>query len=332
MLVGITIGVVVVVAIIVVSDAQALGRAMRDFDWRLLPLILGLSLLNYALRFAKWQYYLQVLGVRGLTTGDSLRIFVAGFTMVMTPGKVGELLKSWLIRLRAGVPMARTAPMIAVERLTDGMAMLLLAGVGLLMFRHGWPILLVGAVVSIAGVLLVQRESLMHRMLRWLSSTRLGRTRAEAIEHFYDSTRMLLRLRPFTVAVSIGVLSWFGECVAFFLVLTGLGIPATWELLLAATFVFAASTWIGGASMLPGGLGAADLSVAGLLLLTVDDPLMNSALAGTATLLIRFATLWFGVLLGIIGLSRVSGWTALEGQSERDDRTAEPISGTSFRS
>jgi uncharacterized membrane protein YbhN (UPF0104 family) len=77
---------------------------------------------------------------------------------------------------------------------------------------------------------------------------------------------------------------------------------------MASIFVFAASTWVGGASMLPGGLGAAELTVAGLLLVTIDDPAMTSALAGTATLLIRFATLWFGVLIGIVALSRVSTW------------------------
>ncbi len=60
--------------------------------------------------------------------------------------------------------------------------------------------------------------------------------------------------------------------------------------------------------MLPGGLGAAELSVAGLLLLVIDQPEMTSTLAGAATLLIRFATLWFGVLIGVIGLWRVSTW------------------------
>lgn len=330
MLLGITIGVVVVVGIIIASDARSLSRAVRDFDWRLLPLILILTVLNYVLRFVKWQYYLRRLDVRGLSRSDSLQIFVAGFTMVMTPGKVGELLKSYLVRLRTGVPMARTAPIIAAERITDGFAMLMLAGVGLLLFRHGWPILLVGALVSVIGLMLVQRESLMRRILGRLARTRVGHGRAESLETLYDSTRSLLQPRPFGIALGIGLVSWFGECVALYLVLVGLGIPADWELLLAATFVFAASTWIGAASMLPGGLGAADLTVAGLLLLTVDDPLMTASLAGTATLLVRFATLWFGVLIGVVGLSRVASWTARDdGDAAADDvQMPEPMSPT----
>lgn len=310
MMAGILIGVVVVVGVVILSDAGALSRALRDFDWRLLPLVLGLTILNYTMRFIKWQYYLRLLGVSSLSRRDSLMIFLAGFTMVMTPGKVGEVLKSYLVRQREGVPMTRTAPVIFAERLSDGFALLVLSGIGLTYFRNGWQLLLAGAVVMVFGLFVLQRESWIHAILRRLERTRVGHRRGEAMLELYDSMRTLLRLRPLVTAIGIGVTSWLGECVAFFLVLVGLGIPATWSVLMASIFVFAASTWVGGASMLPGGLGAAELTVAGLLLVTIDDPAMTSALAGTATLLIRFATLWFGVLIGIIALSRVSTWAS----------------------
>ncbi len=309
-MVGILIGVIVVVGIVLIIDAGALSRALRDFDWRLLPFVLGLTLLNYFMRFVKWQYYLRLLDVTTLSRRDSLMIFLAGFTMVMTPGKVGELLKSYLVRLRTGVPMTRTAPVIFAERLSDGFALLVLSGIGLTVYRNSWQLLVAGAVVSVIGLFVLQRESWVHAILRALERTRLGRRRGEAMVELYDSTRVLLRPRPLVTAVSIGVVSWMCECIAFFLILVGLGIPASGTILMASIFVFAASTWIGGASMLPGGLGAAELTAAGLLLVTIDDPAMTSTLAGTATLLIRFATLWFGVLIGIVALSRVSTWAS----------------------
>src|SRR5690606_21474756 len=152
----------------------------------------------------------------------------------------------------------------------------------------------------------IQRDRWMFSLLRAVGRTRLGKGRVQSLETLYTSTRSLLRPKPFSVAICLGVVSWFGECLALFLVLVVLGLDASWHLVLAATFVFAAATWIGGASMLPGGLGAAEASVAGLLLLTIDDPLMTGSLAAAATLIIRFATLWFGVLIGVVGLSRVS--------------------------
>lgn len=320
LLIGVTAGVVVVIAIVLILDGDALVSALRDFDWRFLPIVILLTVINYVLRFMKWQYYLRLLDVRTLSLRDSALIFLAGFTMVMTPGKVGEMLKSYLIRVRTGTPMTRTAPIIFAERFSDGFAMLILAAIGLATFRYGWQVLLIGAVISVAGLIILQQDRLIHRVLGRIGMTRAGRGRTEALERLYDSTRVLLRPRPFLTAVGIGVVSWFGECVAFFLVIVGLGIPGSWDLLLAATFVFASSTWIGGASMLPGGLGAAELSVAGLLLLVVDDPLMTTSLAGAATLLIRFATLWFGVLIGVVGLWRVSTWDRV-GMDDLDDAT-----------
>lgn len=307
LLLGLVAGVVVMAAVVLVFDAAGLARAVRDFDWRLLPLIALLTLSNYALRFVKWQYYLRLLGIRSLSRRDSAQVFVAGFAMALTPGKVGEYLKAYLVRVRTGTPMARTAPVIFAERFSDGVALLVLASTGMLIFRHGWQVLALGAVLMAGLLVFVQREATIHRILHRLERTRYG-TRVHVLERLYDSTRELLRPRPLLIAVGLGTMSWLGECLAFVLVLIGLGIDPSWRLLLAGIFVFASATWVGGASMLPGGLGAAELTVAGLLLLTIDDPAMTSSLAGAATLLIRFATLWFGILIGIIGLVRVSRW------------------------
>ncbi len=61
-------------------------------------------------------------------------------------------------------------------------------------------------------------------------------------------------------------------------------------------FTLAFSTVIGAASALPGGLGAAEASIVGMLILLLNTSQETAA----ATLLIRFATLWFGVVLGLL--------------------------------
>jgi uncharacterized membrane protein YbhN (UPF0104 family) len=70
-------------------------------------------------------------------------------------------------------------------------------------------------------------------------------------------------------------------------------------LLIRAAFVLATSTLVGSASLLPGGLGAAEASSAALLRLVL---LISGPKAVVATLLIRFCTLWFGVGVGVIAL------------------------------
>jgi len=72
---------------------------------------------------------------------------------------------------------------------------------------------------------------------------------------------------------------------------------------------------------LPGGLGVAEASIAGMLLLLVDDPAMTRGVAVAATLLIRFATLWFAVFLGVLALAMLHRVVA----ARDDGRALDPI-------
>ncbi len=120
---------------------------------------------------------------------------------------------------------------------------------------------------------------------------------ANGLRKLYDSTYELLRFKNLVIGVGLGLISWSSEGVAFFLVLVGLGVPASFELVLLAIFILALSSILGGASTLPGGLGAAEATMAGALVVLVG---LSQEVAATATLLIRFFTLWFGVGLGIL--------------------------------
>ncbi len=289
------------------ADSRKLADALRGFHWPLLVPILLLTSFNYALRFIKWQYYLQRIGITELPTRLSARIFFANFTMAITPGKVGEVFKSLLLREAVGTPIAVSAPIILVERMTDGIAMLFLASTGLVIFRYGVPVFATIAVFSVLGFLLLQQQRLIRRMIDAGERFRLIATFTHQMHAFYDSTYALLRPAPLLFATMIGLVSWLGECVAFFLVLVGLGFAGTPRLFLTAMFVLAASTLIGSVSLLPGGLGAAEIGMTAMLLALVTAPLMTHDVAVAATLVIRFCTLWFGVALGVVALMTVRG-------------------------
>ncbi len=99
-----------------------------------------------------------------------------------------------------------------------------------------------------------------------------------------------------------------------YLILLGLGVPAGVETLVLAVFTLSFSTIIGAVSALPGGLGAAELSIAGMLSFLLG---LDGGTAGAATLLIRFATLWFGVGLGLAVWTRSGDWLLLEARTTR---------------
>ncbi len=288
----------VIVAVTLYADAPRLVAALAHFRWEYLPLILGLTLFNYSWRFVKWQYYLKRLKVN-IHWSKSLLIFVSGLSMAITPAKVGELLKSYLLKRETGAAISHTSPIIVAERLTDGIAMLVLASAGLVLYRFGWEILLALLLPGLAGILCVQNRRLMLSLLGRSERLPVLSQFVHLIRAFYESAYALLRWRPLLLAIIIGLVSWSGECGALYFVFTGLGVTPSVDLFIKATFILAFASLVGSASGLPGGLGAAEGSILGLTLLLVST---SATLGAAATLLIRFCTLWFGLGLGVIAL------------------------------
>jgi uncharacterized protein (TIRG00374 family) len=258
---------------------------------------------NYALRWLKWQWYLSVLGVTGIPRTTTTLVFLSGFAMSLTPGKAGELTKSLFLKDLAGAPIARTAPIVFAERLTDGIAMLLLASAGLVGFRLGAPALLAVAAGAVGAVILIQARPLAHAVFHLAERIKPAQRLIGSVEIAYDSARELLSWRRLAIAVGIGTVSWAGECVALYLILLGLGAQPGPTLLNQATFALASASLVGSASLLPGGLGAAEGTVAGVLELLAGQP---KEVAAAATLLIRACTLWFGVALGSVALAALT--------------------------
>lgn len=302
LVVAVVLGLAVGAVLAAWGDLPAVWRVLTSFPPLLVVPVLGLTVWNYVLRWLKWEWYLRVLGVHGVSKTDSWLVFLSGFAMGMTPGKAGELTKSFWLREIAGAeraPLAHTAPIVFAERLTDGIAMLLLASAGLAAFQFGGGALLGVAVLAVLAVTLIQAEPLAHWGLRLLARLRFTRRIAEALGTAYDSARLLLTWKRLAIAVGVGVLSWGGECLALYVILLGLGAEPSLVLLNQATFALAAASILGSASLLPGGLGAAEGAVAGILELVAQQPRDVSV---AATLLIRASTLWFGVLIGAAAL------------------------------
>jgi uncharacterized protein (TIRG00374 family) len=127
------------------GDFQDIGGQLGQFPIVYMLAALALAATNYGLRFIRWAYYLRVLKVR-VPLGVSGLVFLSGLAMSITPGKAGELLKSYLLRDRAGVPVSTSAPVVIMERVTDVVSVVLLGLTGLALLPL--PVLLVLAAAT----------------------------------------------------------------------------------------------------------------------------------------------------------------------------------------
>ncbi|MDP9365114.1 MAG: flippase-like domain-containing protein [Chloroflexota bacterium] len=307
LLAGVVLAVLAVSGLLLFGDVRRLGTALREFQWWFLVPAMVLTLWNYALRYLKWQLYLARIGVRGVPLGTSVLVFLSAFALSITPGKLGEFIKCAVLKRLAGTPVSRSTAAVVAERLTDGLAMVLLAAAGAWLFPTGRPVIVAATLLALVAVVLLQRPRLIEAIIDRLPAHTALQRLTDHAEHFLDASGALVGPRLLAIGTGLGVVAWLGECGALFLILLGLGVPATWEVFLIATFVLAVSSLAGALSMLPGGIGVAEASVTAMLLLLVPGGVLDRGEAVAATLLIRFATLWFAVLIGAVALVALRG-------------------------
>ena len=295
-------GMVVVVGLMAYGDFSDIWTRLGDFRWELLPLLLALSMANYLIRFAKWHFYLGQIGIHDVPKTDSFLAFFSGLAMVITPGKLGEWLKSYVLQELRGVPFLRTAPILLAERFTDSVALLLLATAGFFVFGEAWEIFVVVVVGCVAAMVVARHRPTMRAILHTAERAPLISRFAARVGDFYETTYTLFAPWSLILTTALSFVSWAGEVLAFYLVLVGLGYEGSWMLLLQAAFILPISTLAGAVVLIaPGGLGVAEGGITGLLQAIVEGT--SRSVATLATLIIRFTTLWFGVIVGLIVLA-----------------------------
>ena len=296
--IGIAIGVAVFAGFSIYADVSELGERLAGFSWWAFALALGLALCNYLLRLWRWNLYLRDRAIE-VPPRTSALVFFSGFALSITPGKVGELVKSVFLKQATGLPITRSAPIVVAERLTDLVALVLLGLIGVALYGVGARIVTGAAALVVIGLLVLAWAPLAHRAIYLLCKPRPLRKLGTRLIQVYDGVAELVRPRPLTRSTGLGALAWLAECVAFAVICAGFA--GTEVSIGLATLIFAAATLAGALSFLPGGLLVTEAGMT-LLLVRVAGG-VDEATAVAATILTRLATLWFAVMLGVIALA-----------------------------
>lgn len=295
---GLAFGLAVIVGLMLYSDVGELTRSLETFDATVLMPVCSVVLLGYGIRTIKWEIYLRRLDIR-LAPLESAWVFFSGLVMAISPMKVGEVLKSFLLKQHHKIPIARTAPIIVAERLTDVLALVLLASLGALSTGFGLAVVAVAAGLSALAIAVLASPRLSRFFLSLLGKLPFLRRFAHRFEEAYESMLRLIGPKTLVVTTLLSVLAWGGEGVACWWIVNGFeGVNAP---LAEVVFIFSFATLAGALSMLPGGLLATEGSMIGLLH-GVFHLMPNQSMATAATLITRFCTLWFAVVLGAAAL------------------------------
>ncbi|KAA8981272.1 lysylphosphatidylglycerol synthase transmembrane domain-containing protein [Halospina sp. K52047b] len=255
---------------------------------------LAMSLVNYGLRFARWQLYLSRLGHK-INVLPSARIYLAGFALTTTPGKAGEAFRGLLLK-HHGVPYPTSFAAFFSERLSDLVAIVILALIGLTQYPEARGLVLVAIAGIVVALTCLSSRRLLDRIHHW-TLQREGKL-FNILQHLVMMLNDARRCHSpglLSVATVISIIAWGAEALAFHWVLQWLGADLGMSF---AIFVYALSMLAGALSFMPGGLGGAEAVMVSLL--TLKGIPMPAAVA--ATVFIRLATLWFAVVIGLVAL------------------------------
>lgn len=265
---------------------------------RLRPLTIAVVVvavsLGYVLRAIRWHVFVAPWSPRPEFVGSALA-FVAGFAMGITPGKVGELVKIYYQWDRDGTAVSASTGATLAERGLDVLVLLLLMALGFTIAPPGtgWVVAVL-VVAALMGLSLVRSLGFVRTLTRSLGRVRFLARILGHVERSHAALRSSLTGRRLAWGLALGMGAWALEPFAMMLFARDLGIGLSYP---AAAFVFAAGSLVSVLTLIPGGLGVFEGGSI-LLLTTLTDATLSQATA--LTLLIRLATLWYGVVLGAI--------------------------------
>lgn len=295
------------------SGWDKLWKALSNFPVLThLTAVLGLVMVGLMLRALRWEYYNRYLEWN-VPAWPNLLVFLASFAFTATPGKAGEVVKSFLLRSRYRVAITESASVLMMERLQDLLAVLVLAAGGLAMLASArWYFILCTVIVFGVTVFLVS-ETLHNLLIQLLHRWQRLQPIAEKLDNFFRVGRSLFRLKPFAIGLFLALLAWACEAYALHLLFQGfqLKIP-----LLTSFFIYGMATVIGALSMLPGGLGGFEAS----MLFLLSTLKVSNGVAVASTVLIRFCTLWAASVLGMVFLGV---WELSYGKESPESDTTE---------
>lgn len=283
--------VLVYVVMGVYADFDSLLSALKSFNWCFIPILIALTMIGYFIRFVRWNFFLKEVNVH-LELKDNLFVFFSGLAMTITPAKAGEIWKSWLIKeINQEYALNQTVPVVISDRLADLLALVFLATLGIVYYQKGIFVILLILMLFVGFLILIKSPELSGRFIS-IFERRAGKYSGNA-QTMHETFQKLLTIKNISIATLLGVLAWFMECLALFIIVYAFGSHLN---LILSIFTFSFSSLAGALSMIPGGMGVTEATLSGILYYFG----LTSVIAVGSAIIIRFVTLWFGTMLGMV--------------------------------
>ena len=289
-------------AFLIYSDINTISSKILDFKIEIIPIILLLVTSGWFVLFFRWHLLLRNTKIF-IPVKDSFLIFTSGFALTIIPGKVGELVKSQLLKTKFGIARSKTVPIVILEQFYSAVGIVTLSYFGIWYFELGVYVLgFFTAALVFVFVLLSSRKAF-NKIVTLLEKRRFTSKFVEPLSSSYDAIKNGIR-GPITLYASgLSILFWLIEAISIYFILSAFEVEAIGFLTIISTYT--TSIMLGILSFLPIGIGVVEGTLTSFFTMQGIDV----SLALTIVVVIRLFTRWYGVSFGFIALKLSGGLT-----------------------
>ena len=287
---------------LVASDLNTIYDEISDFKIEFIPVIFLLVTSGWFVLFFRWHLLLRNAKIF-IPIKDSFLILASGFAVTIIPGKVGELVKSQLLKTKFGIARSKTIPIVILEQFYSSVGIVALSFFGIWYFELGAYVLgFFTAALAFAVILLLSRKTF-NKIVLLLEKKRFTSKFVEPLSSSYDGIKNGIKGPIVLYASSLSMLFWVIEAVTLYFILLAFGVEVIEFLTIVSTYT--TSIMLGILSFLPLGLGVVEGTLASFF--TMQG--IEVSLSLTIVVVIRLFTRWYGVSFGFIALKFSGGLT-----------------------
>ncbi len=278
-----------------VSDYNIISEKISNFKINYLPLILFFVSASWIPLIIKWHFLLKNCEI-DISLTKNITVFLSGLAFEITPGKLGALMKSQILKTSFDIPRTKTIPIVLVEKVYDLIGAILASIIGIIILGMDTYLIIIAILVLSVIFFFVYYRPASELFFKRITKTKFFSKYVENISEFDKTIQKSTNVKVATVCILLAVTYWLIVSAAVYFTLIGFDINILDYLKVLS--IYATSILLGAISFVPGGIGITEGALVGLFTLEGID--VSTALI--LSVIIRIFVLWYSVSIGFISL------------------------------
>ena len=278
------------------SDYDTISETISSFNVNFLPHILFFATASWIPIFIKWHFLLKNSNIHVPVKGNIV-VFLSGMGLELTPGHVGALIKSQILKTKFSISRTKTAPIVLIEKVYDLIGAIIASIMGIIIL--GMETYLIAIALSALALIffLMCYRPAFDLFLGLIAKRKFFSKYIENISDSYEIIKKSTSVKSFTICTLLSIAYWSIISAGVYYILASFGIDMIDYLKILSIYTF--SAFLGAITFIPGGIGVTEGSLTGLLSIQGVD----ISVALVLSVMIRLFAFWYPVCVGFISLN-----------------------------